>query len=383
MLFAMVAFSIDAMLPALPDIATAISPDNPNKAQLVITSFVIGMGVGTFFTGPLSDAFGRKPVIIGGAVLYSIGALWAATVSSTEEMVAARIIQGLGVAGPRIVALAIIRDLYEGRPMAQIMSLAMLIFTLVPAIAPAIGALIIAVSGWRMIFLVFVLFCAAVTAWLATRQPETHPPSARTPFRLKNMWASVKRCLSTPIFFVCAVALSLVFGMLFAVLSSIHQIFADIYGKGDTFPAWFALIAVIGGSASLLNAKLVMRLGMARMILIGLFGQVAITSSVLVTALSGQLPFAMLVIWASSLFFMVGFVIGNLNALAMSPVGDIAGMAASILGGFATVFGALIAVPIGLAFDGTVIPLASGILSLSLASGLLLFATFRGRLSEA
>ncbi len=383
MLFAMVAFSIDAMLPALPEIADAITPADPNRAQLVITSFVFGMGLGTFFTGPLSDTFGRKPVIIGGAILYCIGAIWGAFVTSVEEMVLARVVQGLGVAGPRIVALAIIRDLYEGRPMAQIMSFAMLIFTLVPAIAPALGALIIAVSGWRAIFFVFVIFCAGVTLWLALRQPETHPVEKRTPFRAKPLWAAVKRCLSDRLFVSCAAALSMTFGMLFAELSSIHQIFDEIYGKADSFPFWFAVIAVIGGSASILNARLVMRFGMGRMILIGLFGQALITGGVLIFALTTGVPFAMLIFWCSSLFFMVGFVIGNLNALAMGPVGDIAGMAASILGSVATVIGALIAIPIGLAFDGTPVPLAISILALSLASGLTVYATLRGQLSAA
>jgi len=380
--FAMVAFSIDAMLPALPEIAADISPTDPNRAQLVLTSFVFGMGVGTFFTGPLSDAFGRKPVILGGAILYCIGAIWSAYVTTVDEIVLSRIVQGLGVAGPRIVALAIVRDLYEGRSMAQIMSFAMLIFTLVPAIAPALGALIIAISGWRSIFFVFVLFCGAVTLWLQLRQPETHPPEIRTPFRPTTLWRSVKRCLSNGLFLACVSTLSLTFGMLFATLSSVQPIFDEAYARADSFPAWFAVIALIGGSASLANARLVIRYGMTRMIMLGLWGQVVITLTVVIFAVLVPLPFGMFVFWMASLFFMVGFVIGNLNALAMGPVGDIAGMAASILGAFATVIGALIAIPIGLAFNGTALPLAVALLGLSVAASAIVYLTLRGQISS-
>ena len=149
---ALTAFSIDSMLPALPEIAQALTPDGPNRAQLVLTSFVLGMGIGTIFTGPLSDSFGRKPVILGGALLYVIGATLAGQAESLETMLASRIIQGLGVAGPRVVAIAIVRDLYQGRPMASIMSYAMMIFTLVPAVAPLLGSYIIVSFGWRAVF---------------------------------------------------------------------------------------------------------------------------------------------------------------------------------------------------------------------------------------
>jgi len=164
MLFATIAFSIDAMLPALPQIAAELSPDAPNTAQLVVTSFVLGMGVGTLFAGPLSDTFGRKTVIIAGALLYCAAAFVASLAPSLEGLLMARVLQGLGAAGPRVVSLALVRDLYKGREMARVMSFAMMIFTLVPAIAPFIGQGIIWVAGWRGIFLSFVVFSARVDA---------------------------------------------------------------------------------------------------------------------------------------------------------------------------------------------------------------------------
>ncbi len=363
--FAMVAFSIDAMLPALPEIAAAITPDDVNRAQLVLTSFVFGMGVGTLFTGPLSDAFGRKPVIAAGIAVYCAGALLAGQAETMEQMILARVLQGLGVAGPRIVALAIIRDLYAGRDMAQIMSFAMIVFTLVPAAAPLLGAFIIDASGWRAIFYVFVLFALLVTSWLMIRQPETLPKAARKPFRGKRLLEAFRTCLASRTFTISAVAQAMTFGLLFGTLSSTQQIFADTYDRADSFPAWFAVIALVGGTASIINARLVMILGMRWMIYAGFIGQIAISAVVLGLLLSGGLPFPMFMVWITSLFFMVGFVIGNLNALAMEPLGEVAGMAASIIGSIATILGVCLAIPIGLAFDGTPLPLALGSLCLS------------------
>ncbi|WP_413855420.1 MFS transporter, partial [Albidovulum sp.] len=158
MMFAMTAFSIDAMLPAMPEIAADLSPEAPNRAQLIVTSFVFGMGLGTFLTGPLSDALGRRRVIIGGATLYCLGAALAWVAPSLWLVLAARLLQGLGVAGPRVAAMALVRDLYAGRQMARIVSITMMVFVLVPAVAPLIGSFIIAGFGWRGIFPAFIVF---------------------------------------------------------------------------------------------------------------------------------------------------------------------------------------------------------------------------------
>jgi len=179
MLFATVAFSIDSMLPALPEIAAELTPGNENRAQLILTAFILGMGAGTVVAGPLSDANGRKRAILGGALLYTLGAGLASMAQTLELMLAARLIQGLGAAGPRIVSLALVRDLHSGRQMARIVSIAMMIFTTVPAIAPALSTGIIAVFGWRGIFGAFILFSLIPAARLGLRQPETLPPEAR------------------------------------------------------------------------------------------------------------------------------------------------------------------------------------------------------------
>ncbi|MCP9482102.1 multidrug effflux MFS transporter [Shimia sp. CNT1-13L.2] len=364
MMFATIAFSIDAMLPALPEIGQELSPDNLNRAQLILTSFVLGMGIGTFFTGPLSDAFGRKPVLLGGAVLYTVCAFIGWLSQSLELVLAARLFQGIGAAGPRIVTLAIIRDLFSGREMARIVSLAMMIFTLVPAIAPSLGAIIIAYSSWRGVFVAFMLFSILTGLWFALRIPEPLAQEDRRPFRLSLLISGMKEMWAIPSVRTSILVQSLCFGVLFAMISSVQPIFDTTFGQNDEFPLWFGGIALVSGSASLLNAWLVVRVGMRFLVTVALGAQVLCSATMLVLCLilPPSLPlFLAFVLWQTSVFFQVGMTLGNLNALAMEPLGHMAGTAASVMGAIATVLGTMIAVPIGLAFDGTPLPLAIGI----------------------
>ncbi|MGR3343106.1 MAG: MFS transporter, partial [Paracoccaceae bacterium] len=180
-LASVVAFATDAMLPALPQIAADLSPDAANRAQLIVGAFMLGMGLGTFFAGPLADAFGRKSVVNGGIALFILGAGLAYLAQSLELVLGARVLQGIGSAGPRIAPLAMIRDLFEGRKMARIMSFVTMIFMLVPAMSPAIGAVIIDLWGWRAIFIAFALFAAAGGLWVSLRQDETLAVANRRP----------------------------------------------------------------------------------------------------------------------------------------------------------------------------------------------------------
>ncbi len=364
MLFATIAFSIDSMLPALPEIAAALSPDNVNGAQLIITSFVLGMGIGTFFTGPLSDTFGRKPLVIAGASLYIVAALVASQAQSLEVLLAARVVQGIGGAGPRVVALAIIRDVYEGRGMARIMSFVMIVFTLVPAIAPSMGAVIIALAGWRSVFLSFVVFAAVGALWLLLRLPETLAPEDRRPFRVATLIAALREMLVHPVVRLSIMVQSLAYGMLFSTLSSTQQIFDVTFDQGAAFPIWFGGIAVVAASASFVNAALVMRLGMQVLVTSILAAQVIFSALMILTGLIAPpiaIHFALFVIWQATVFFQAGMTIGNLNAIAMEPMGHIAGMAASVIGAISTICAVLFAVPVGLLFNGTPMPLAVGI----------------------
>jgi MFS transporter, DHA1 family, multidrug resistance protein len=369
MMFATIAFSIDSMLPALPAIGLDLSPETPENAAFILTSFVLGMGAGTFISGPLSDAFGRRRIIFVGTFLYIASAAVAWASSTLEIMLIARLFQGLGASGPRIVAVAIVRDLYSGREMARIVSIVMLIFTLVPAFAPAMGAVIIAGVGWRGIFLAFIIFSTISVIWMGLRMPETLDPADRRPIRFSLMTNAVKEMFAHPAVRLSIFVQSLAMGILFLTLMLIQQIYANDFNRAESFPFWFGGIALVAGTSSLLNASLVMRFGMRRMVTLTLGGQIIISAMLLVTGfadLAEPYGFAGFLFWQTCVFFQAGLTLGNLNAIAMEPMGHIAGMAASVIGAFSTVIAALIASGIVLVFVGSIHVLFASVLLMSL-----------------
>ena len=368
MMFAIIAFSTDAMLPALPEIGAELSPLDMTKVPLIVTAFILGMGMGTFVTGPLSDAFGRKNIIYLGSAIYISGAVVAWLSQSLEVMLIARVVQGVGAAGPRVVALAVIRDLYSGRQMAKIMSFVMMIFVVVPAFAPAMGAVIIALSDWRGVFLSFIVFSATCVVWAMLRLPETLPKPKRRPLQIGLLWNAVKEIFSNPMVCLSITVQTLVMGFLFSTLMLVQPIYDQVYDRAESFPFWFGVAALISGTSSLLNALLVVRLGMQRIVILALGLQIVLSGLMLGLGL-GDLPepygFVFFLMWQASLFFQVGLVMGNLNALAMEPLGHIAGMAASVIGAVSTVMAAMLASPIGLMFNGTITPLIGAVLTLA------------------
>lgn len=360
-IFAVIAFSIDSMLPALPEIAHLLTPDNVNRAQLVLTAFVAGMGLGLFVAGPLSDAYGRKPIITLGFTIYALAAIAAVFAQSLEMLLIARFVQGLGAAGPRIVSLALVRDLYQGREMARITSFVMMIFILIPAVAPSIGAGVIYFVGWRGVFGSFVLLALVGSLWLNLRQAETLPPAARRPMNARSLIAGAREVLGNGQVRMIAIVMTLGFGQMFALLSSAQQLFSDTYAKGDNFPTWFAVMALLSGTGTVLNARYVVRLGMKRIVTSAYAMQVCVSAVMVVLVWGDLLPdalrFPAFFLWAVSVFFMAGVTFGNLNAMALQRMGHLAGMAASVVAAVSTIGAVIIAAPVGQLYDGTARPI--------------------------
>lgn len=362
MMFATIAFSIDAMLPALPQIAQDLDLGDSNREQLVLITFVIGLGIGTLFTGPMSDSLGRKPVILGGAAIYIFASFLATIAPTLELLLAARLLQGLGASGGRVVSMAILRDLYSGRDMARITSFVLMIFTVFPAFAPLIGAGIIAFSSWRGIFASFILFSIISISWFALRQPESLPTEARRPFRVATIRATIKELLAQPLIRISILVQGFCFCMVFATLMSVPAIYDQTFDKGAVMPFYFAGIALLAGTGSFLNARVVMRLGMRRVITMAFAGFfVTCLVALAASGLRGPLGFHLFVAWQVAVFFQTGFTIGNIQAMAMEHVGHIGGVASSLIQSLATIIAAALAMPIGLAFDGTHRPLVIGI----------------------
>ena len=366
MMFATIAFSIDALLPALPDISRDLTPIEPKRAPLILTFFVLGMGIGTFFSGPLSDAFGRRAVMFWGAGLYISAAFVGWISQSLEMLLMARVIQGIGASGPRVVCIAIIRDLFAGREMARILSIVMVTFTIIPAFAPALGVLIIEVSGWRSIFLAFVVFSLISALWLGFRLPETLPTENRRPLRLPLIIDAMRQMFEHPIVRLSIFVQTLSLAMLFSLLVLIQPTYQYVFDRLESFPYWFGAIALSSALSSFLNAMLVIRFGMRRLVTIALLMQITLSGVVLLGYghISAQ-GFGIFAFWQAFVFFQAGLTIGNLNAIAMEPMGHIAGMAASVIGAVSTMFAAIIASPVGLLFDGTIRPLVGTVFVLA------------------
>ncbi|WP_415920677.1 MFS transporter [Tateyamaria sp. SN6-1] len=373
MMFATIAFSTDAMMPVLPEIAADLSGGNVTNAAYIITFFFAGMGLGTFFAGPLSDAWGRKPVVYAGLAVYALGALLSYAATSLEWMLAARVLQGIGASGPRVVSTAVIRDLYEGRMMARILSFTMMVFLLVPGMAPLMGAVISDAFGWRAIFGAFLVFGMVIMVWFGLRIRETLPPAARRPLRLHLMGDAVRQMLTHPTVRLSIFVQTLMLTILFSVLMMVQPIFDVTFDRADSFPIWFGAIAMASGISSLLNATLVGRFGMRRLVTWALMAQLLISTAFILFMLA-DLPglFACYVIWQFGVMVQGGLTVANLNALAMEPMGHIAGMAASVIGSISTIGAAVIASALSGSFDGTPLPLVVIVLVVCLVATVLM-----------
>jgi len=372
--------AMDMMLPALPDIASAFHIANANRPQEVLSTFLIGFGLGQFIMGPLSDRFGRRPVLVDGMVLYGAASLLAITAQSFETLLLARLLQGLGTSATRVIATSIVRDCYAGRRMASVMSFAMMVFIAVPVVAPSLGQAVMLLTQWRGIFIVLTLYGALALAWSAWRMPETLPLTERKSLAIRDVLGAFRQTITNRQTLGYALAAGFVQGALFAFVFISQQVFVDIYHLGRYFPLAFAAAAIGIAAAGFLNARLVGRIGMRVMSHGALVGFAAVAGITMAAAYLGAIPLWLFMPLAALMMFSFGLMIANFTALAMEPQGHIAGTASSLYGSITTLLGIGIGTIIGQDYNGTLLPFATGFFICALAALAIVALTEKGRL---
>lgn len=362
MMTSIIALTTDMILPALGIIGQDLKVENLNDTQLMISSIFLGLAAGQILAGPISDSFGRKPVIYFGYLVFILGCLLSIYATNLNTMLVGRVMQGFGAAFPRIVSLALVRDCYGGREMARIMSIVMAVFIIVPAIAPALGQGILLFSDWHAMFIVLMAMAIISVVWFATRQAETLAEDARRKFSVTNVWSGIKEAASIRTALGYTIAAGFVFAPFVGYLSSAQHIFQIGYNTGNLFAIYFGSAALAIGLASTLNAKLVMRFGMRWLTIRAIIVSAAISAIFLVPSImmNGVPPLWAFMVWLMVNFFCMGILFGNLNALAMEPLGHMAGLGAAFVGSLSTFIALPIAWAIGYLFDGGVLPLVSG-----------------------
>lgn len=362
LLTALDALCIDAMMPALSQMGRDLHVAHPNDVQLIIAAMFVGITIGQTIAGPISDAVGRKPAIYFGLALYLLGTLIAIFAQSFPVMLAARVLQGTGASMPATVSTALVRDLYVGAPMARVMSFMGSVFIMVPVIAPLLGQGILLIGHWRWIFVMFFVLGFPASIWFAVRQPETLAPERRqaaSPTRLMSALAEILRSRSAIGY---AVASGLFLGAFFGYLNASQQIFQEVYKTGAYFALYYSSCAATIGLAMFVNGKLVERFGMHRIACLGCAGMLATSLLFLPVALawSGIPPLPLWMAFLLPVFFFIGLLFGNLNAIIMEPLGHIAGMASSMTSGLTLIISLPLGTLLGRAFDGTVLPVVTG-----------------------
>lgn len=372
----MAAVGIDLLLPAFGDMRRAfgLAPDATEVTRL-ITAFFIGLALGQFVYGPLSDRFGRRPLLFAGLALYCASAVAASLAPSLGVLVVIRFVWGLGAAGPRSLAVAMVRDRYEGEQMARMMSMVMAIFISVPVVAPAVGAGVIALFGWRSVFWFQFALAASLTTWAVVRIPETLPVERRRAVHPRALLDALVTVLRTRQSLAFGLSVLCLFGVLSSYIASSEIIIDDVFGRRDAFPFLFGGLALVMGLGSLVNARLVVRFGVQRFVRGVVVGAMAGTGTFALVALltDGRPPLPVFLALTAVLLFGNSMLVPNANTLAMQPVPQVAGMAAAVIGGLGTGGGALVGSVIDAAFDGTVRAFAYGAFTCTVLAAICVF----------
>ncbi len=378
MLSSITALATDAMLPALADMGRELAVTHANDVQLIISTLFLGLACGQLFFGPLSDAWGRKPLIYAGLCLFILGSFLSMLAPNFSLMLIGRWLQGLGAASTRVLTLALIRDCYKGNAMARVVSFMSMIFILVPILAPSLGQAILFIASWHYIFAAFIALALTVLLWFKWRMPETLTPDKRRTISGSNLKQGLITVFTTRSSMIYTVSTGLIFGAFMGYLSTAQQILQGLYGVGTQFALYFASLAAGIGGASFINSRLVMHYGMHTMVKTAI-SSMALLSGLLVLSTwyyAGQPPLMVLMLMLFFIFSCAGILFGNLNALAMEPLGHLAGLGASVVGSFSMFISIGIAILIGQTYNQTLYPLSLGFfLSACAVSGLMAFVT--------
>jgi MFS transporter, DHA1 family, multidrug resistance protein len=367
-LMAITALAIDIMLPALPEIAGSFGVTNENDRQLIVISYMAGFAAGQIVFGPLSDHYGRKPILMLGLAVFILGTFGALWAQSFQTLLIARLIQGIGAASPRIIAVAVVRDLYAGRQMARVMSFAMMVFIAIPVLAPSIGQVLLHIGSWHWAFFALLGMASVVALWSGARLPETGRQALGVE-RAMTFRQGLAAAIFNPQTAGYGIAGGFMFGCLLAYVASAQQVFVNVFGMGDNFPVVFGAIASAVALASFVNAKLVGHLGMRYVSHSALLGFIAISAALSLVAFTGMAGFTTFAVAVGMSFFLFGLIAPNFNAIAMEPQGHNAGMASSVVGALSTAIGAIAGGLVARAFDGSVFPIAAGFAICSAISG--------------
>ncbi|HEX2584726.1 MAG TPA: multidrug effflux MFS transporter [Steroidobacteraceae bacterium] len=373
------ALAIDAMLPALRTISEQLGVTDENHAQWIVLTYMAGMGCGQLFWGLLSDRFGRRVVLLVGLAMYVGAALLVGLSGTFEVLLLWRFIHGVA-ASSAIVARSMIRDLYEGRTMARVMSLTFIVFMMIPVIAPSIGQLVLLVAPWRSLFLLFGAYGAVMWLWVLWRLPETLHPEYRMTLDVQNIKKAVVKVVTDRASVWNTLAVTVIVAAIFGYVAMVSQIFNDVFQRPGVMPTMFAACAASMGLMSYINSAVVERIGMRVASQTGLFLFISLTLIHSIVAWSGHESMVTFVILQSATMSCVGLMVANFGTMAMEPMGAIAGVAASMQGFVGTTGAALIGAVVGRQFNGSTLPLAAGSLLLGLAALVCVLIAERGRL---
>ena len=384
-LMALNALAIDIMLPGLQEIGAALNVENVNHRQYVVSAYLIGFGIAQLFYGPIADRFGRRMPMIIGLTIYVVSSLAVVLVPSFESLLVLRFIQGIGSAATRVITVSIVRDVFGGRQMAEVMSLIMMVFMVIPVVAPGTGQVIMLFGDWHWIFVFMALIAVIVGVWMYVRLPETLAPEDVRPFTVKVIFDGFRIVLTNRVALCYTIASTFIFGALFGFINSAQQVYVGIYGLGVWFPVAFAGVALFMALASFVNAKLVGRFGMRKLSHGSLLGFITINFIWLVVQLVGPapMPFALFITFFALAMFQFGWIGSNFNSLAMEPLGHVAGTASAVLGFMGTIGGSVIGAVIGQAFDGTALPMVAGFFVVSVIGLVFVLIGEKGRLFQA